>query len=112
MQLPELTKLYYSIGEVADIFGIAPSVIRYWESEFSHLRPGKNRKGERKYTTKDIEIIAEIYHLVKEKGFKIEGAKKELEALKNTQKESNTLLDHLKKLRKKIIDIRKTLDEK
>lgn len=109
MQLPELTKLYYSIGEVADIFGVAPSVIRYWESEFTHLKPGKNRKGERKYTTKDIEAIAEIYHLVKEKGFKIEGAKKEIEMLKINQKETNALLDHLKKLRKKVLDMRREL---
>ncbi len=110
MQLPELTKLYYTISEVGDIFGIAPSVIRYWESEFPHLRPGKNNKGERKYTSKDIEIIADIYHLVKEKGFKIEGARKEIDTIKKAQKESQALLQHLKNLRKKVVEMREGLE--
>ncbi|MCZ2100122.1 MAG: MerR family transcriptional regulator [Chitinophagales bacterium] len=110
MQLPELTKLYYTIGEVSDLFEVAPSVIRYWESEFPQLRPGKNNKGERKYTAKDIEIIADIYHLVKEKGFKIEGARKELETRKKIQKENNALLQHLKNIRRKAVDLRNTLD--
>lgn len=110
MQLPELTKLYYSIGEVANIFGIAPTVIRYWESEFTQLRPGKNSKGDRKYTVKDINTIADIYHLVKEKGFKIEGAKKELETIKIAEKETELLLKHMKTLRKKVIEMRKEFE--
>ncbi|MFN8338988.1 MAG: MerR family transcriptional regulator [Saprospiraceae bacterium] len=95
-----LTKLYYAIGEVADLLQVAPSVIRYWESEFQQIHPAKNSKGERKYTAKDIEMIRHIYHLVKEKGFTIEGAKKELDAEKHDKKEKNQLLSKLQHLKK------------
>ncbi|HRO08807.1 MAG TPA: MerR family transcriptional regulator [Saprospiraceae bacterium] len=110
MQLPELTKLYYSIGEVADMFGIAPTVLRYWESEFSHLRPAKNSKGDRKYTVKDIQKIEEVFHLIKEKGFKIEGARKELDRIKTMQKDTNQILIRLQMLRKKVVDLRNEVE--
>ena len=109
MDIAALTKLYYSIGEVADLFGVAPSLIRYWESEFTTLKPGKNNKGERKYTVKDIEMLQQIYHLVKERGFTIEGAKKELDQQKQASKEKNTLLKQLKDLRKKIEILRNSI---
>jgi DNA-binding transcriptional MerR regulator len=109
MQLPQLTKLYYSIGEVADMFHVAASVIRYWETEFPVLHPAKNSKGERKFTVKDIEILQQIYHLVKEKGFTIDGAKKELENQKTEKKEMNQVLKHLKELRKKAVEMRDSL---
>jgi DNA-binding transcriptional MerR regulator len=102
MELTPLTKLYYAIGEVADMFHLAPSVIRYWEAEFPQLHPAKNNKGERKYTTKDIEMIQQIFHLVKEKGFTIDGAKKEIDQQKQDKKDKNLLIQHLKDLRKKI----------
>lgn len=73
-----LTKLYYSIGEIADIFGVNTSLIRYWEKEFKNLKPNKNRSGIRKYTAKDIAEFNRIYELVKERGFTIEGARKAL----------------------------------
>ena len=73
-----LTKLYYSIGEIAEIFGVNTSLIRYWEKEFKNLKPNKNRNGIRKYTTKDIAEFNKIYELVKERGFTIEGARKAL----------------------------------
>ena len=102
MDITALTKLYYSIGEVSELFGVAPSLIRYWESEFSALKPGKNSKGERKYTVKDIELLQQIFHLVKERGFTIDGAKKELDQQKQESKEKNTVIKQLKALRKKI----------
>ena len=74
----ELTKLYYSIGEVAEMFGVSTSLIRYWESEFTFLRPKKNRKGDRQFTKKDIAYLERIYSLVKERGFTLDGAKREL----------------------------------
>lgn len=95
METGILTKLYYSIGEVSDMFEVAPSMIRYWESEFTNLKPGKNSKGERRYTPKDIEQLKSIYHLVKERGFTIEGAKRELDHVKNDHKEKNILLKKL-----------------
>lgn len=109
MQLPELTKLYYAIGEVAEMFDVAPSVIRYWETEFTQIKPAKNSKGERKFTVKDINTLQEIYHLVKEKGFTIEGARRELTEMKTDRKEHENLLKQLKSLRNKIVDLRDQL---
>ena len=71
----EISKKYYSIGEVAEKLDLNTSLIRFWESEFEILNPKKNKKGLRKYTQKDIEIIEKIYHLLKKQGFTIDGAK-------------------------------------
>lgn len=73
INLPE--KLYYSIGEVADAFDVNTSLIRFWEKEFDALKPKKNAKGNRKFTPQDIKNLELIYHLVKERGFTLEGAK-------------------------------------
>lgn len=73
-------KLYYSIGEVADIFGVNASLIRFWEKEFDAIKPKKNAKGDRKFTPKDIEIVHRIHDLVKVKGYTLEGAKKALKS--------------------------------
>ena len=110
MQAIELTKLYYLIGEVAEIFNVAPSLIRYWEAEFPSLRPAKNNRGERKYTPKDIETIKAIYHLLKEKGFTIDGAKKELDIQKSSAKEQSAIVKKLKDLRKNILNLKAELD--
>ena len=74
----EIEKLYYTIGEVSDMLGLNASQIRYWEVEFDNLRPRKDRSGNRIFTKEDIETIKLIHHLVKEKGFTIEGAKSKL----------------------------------
>lgn len=71
-------KIYYSISEVCDQTGLEPHVLRYWETEFSQLRPKKNRAGNRAYRDKDIEIIQQIKHLLYEQQFTIPGAKKRL----------------------------------
>lgn len=76
----ELTKLYYSIGEVSEMFGVTNSLIRYWETEFRQLKPKKNRRGDRQYTVKDINVLERIYTLVKERGFTLDGAKKEMKS--------------------------------
>lgn len=76
----ELTKLYYSIGEVSEMFGVTNSLVRYWETEFSRLKPKKNRRGDRQFTVKDINVIERIYTLVKERGFTLDGAKKEMKS--------------------------------
>ena len=73
-----LTKLYYSIGEVATIFDVNSSLIRFWEKEFNLIQPKKNAKGNRLFTPKDILSFNKIYHLVKNEGYTLEGAKKEL----------------------------------
>ncbi|WP_124640815.1 MULTISPECIES: MerR family transcriptional regulator [Amniculibacterium] len=73
LNLPD--KLYYSIGEVAKAFDVNASLIRYWEQEFPILKPKKNRKGNRYFTPEDIKNLKIIYHLVKEKGYTLDGAR-------------------------------------
>jgi DNA-binding transcriptional MerR regulator len=84
----ELSKLYYSIGEVANIFEVNTSLIRFWEKEFSIIQPKKNKKGNRMFTPKDILNFNKIYHLVKVEGFTLDGAKN---ALKSFDFESSKL---------------------
>lgn len=74
----ELTKLYYSIGEVAKMFDVNASLIRFWEKEFPNVSPKKNKKGNRLFTPKEIAKLDRIYILVKEKGYTLDGAKKAL----------------------------------
>lgn len=81
ISLPQ--KLYYSIGEVAEAFGVNASLIRFWEKEFDVLKPKKNAKGNRKFTPEDIKNLQFIYHLVKERGFTLEGAKTHLKEQKH-----------------------------
>jgi DNA-binding transcriptional MerR regulator len=76
--IQSLNKRYYTISEVAEMFDVSKSLIRYWEAEFEFLKPHKNSKGDRRFTVQNVEQFSEIYHLVKEKGFTLEGARKEL----------------------------------
>lgn len=92
-------KLYYSIGEVAKLFDISKSLIRYWESEFEILKPHKNGKGERKYTKKNIEQLSIIYHLVKNRGFTLKGAQGEIEANKTKLERKHQALKKLNELK-------------
>ena len=71
----EIEKVYFTIGEVAEDFNVATSLIRFWESEFDILSPKKNKKGNRQFTKSDIKKLQLIYHLVKERGFTLQGAK-------------------------------------
>ncbi len=93
MELPALTKLYYTIGETAKIFQVNPSLIRFWESEFKELKLKKNNRGNRLFTPKDIQTFNKIYTLIKEKGYTLEGAKKELKSkqIKMETTEENNL---------------------
>ncbi|MEN9346771.1 MAG: hypothetical protein RLZZ77_282 [Bacteroidota bacterium] len=77
-KLSEIEKLYFSIGEVAEMFDVNSSLIRFWEKEFPQLQPRKNNRGNRVYSKKDIELFRKIHHLVKEKGYTLEGAKNAL----------------------------------
>ena len=104
----QIEKVYFTIGEVAAQFGINPSMLRYWESEFTHLQPKKSRKGDRLYTKADIEQIRVIHHLLKEKGLTIEGARKHLKDNKNV-KENFQTLESLQKIRKFLIGLKDAL---
>ena len=99
VELDKLTKLYYSIGEVADMFDVSTSLIRYWETEFKSLRPHKNSKGDRRFTQKNIEQLRLIYYLVKEKGFTLDGAKQELKALKKREKKLSDITARLRSIK-------------
>lgn len=112
LELGELTKLYYSIGEVSEMFGVSPSLIRYWESEFPQLRPNKNTKGERRYTRQNIEQLYQIYQLVKEKGYTLDGAKKELKENKGRQQQLLRIERTLIQLRKNLEQLKGRLSEK
>jgi DNA-binding transcriptional MerR regulator len=93
---------------VAAQFSIAASVLRYWESEFIIIQPKKSRKGDRLYTKEDIENIRLIYHLLREKGFTIEGAKKYLKENKNAHQQFE-LVDSLQKLRQLLVELKENI---
>lgn len=78
MQSRELVKLYYRIGEVSDIVGVQPHVLRYWETEFRSIRPQKSSKGQRVYSRRDVEKLLRVKDLLKNQGFTIAGARKRL----------------------------------
>lgn len=105
----EIEKLYYSIGEVAEIFNVAPSLIRFWESEFDLIKPKKNRKGNRQFTKEDIDNVRTIYHLVKEKGFTLQGAKEMLRNDSNSVKDKIELIDSLKNVRRFLVELRERI---
>jgi DNA-binding transcriptional MerR regulator len=103
-------KLYYSIGEVADLFGVNASLIRFWEKEFDAIKPKKNAKGNRKFTPNDIEILTRIYQLVKVEGFTLDGAKKALTTKSKSINLSNSPVDIDKEaLKTSLLQIRNKL---
>jgi DNA-binding transcriptional MerR regulator len=104
----EIEKLYYSIGEVAEMFDVNTSLIRFWEKEFSQLQPRKNSRGNRVYNKKDIELFKKIHHLVKEKGFTLEVAKNALRE-KSTGEVAESLTDKLLRIRSELVSISSSL---
>ncbi len=109
IDLHKLEKLYYTIGEVADMFDVSRSLLRYWESEFSFLTPRKNRKGDRLFTKENIQQIQIIYNLVKVRGFTLEGAKQELKKDKATLTDQMDLLERLKSIHQRLKDLDENL---
>src|SRR5688572_8822801 len=105
----EIEKLYFSIGEVAEIFNVAPSLIRFWESEFDLIKPKKNRKGNRQFTKEDIDSVRTIFHLVKEKGFTLQGAKEMLRNDSQAVKDKMEMIDSLKKVKSFLAELREKL---
>ncbi|PHR11708.1 MAG: transcriptional regulator [Aequorivita sp.] len=107
IDLPE--KLYYSIGEVADAFGVNTSLIRFWEKEFDVLKPKKNAKGNRKFTPQDIKNLELIYHLVKERGFTLEGAKIHLKENKQKTLNQFEIIRKLESVKAELLKIKEQL---
>lgn len=104
--MEEVTIKYYNIGEAARMFKVATSLIRYWESEFDLLDPGKDEKGNRQYTEEDIEKLRLVYHLVKERGFTLKGAKKVLEDGAEGARKELELLESIKKVRSLLVELK------
>ncbi len=104
-----IEKRYFSIGEVASEFGVATSLIRFWEKEFSVLKPKKNRKGNRQFTKDDFENVRLIYHLVKERGFTLNGANELLKNEKGALKDKVELIESLSKVKSFLIQMKNEL---
>ena len=95
----DVDKLFYSIGEVAKKYEVNVSLIRFWEKEFDILKPKKNKKGNRMFTKTDIDNLDIIFHLVKERGFTLDGAKKKLKENKKDTIDNIAIVNKLKEIR-------------
>ncbi|MGY8989607.1 MAG: MerR family transcriptional regulator [Flavobacteriales bacterium] len=104
-----IEKLFYSIGEVAQMYGVNVSLIRFWENEFDILKPKKNKKGNRMFTKTDLGNLEVIYHLVKERGFTLDGAKKKLKENKKDTIDNISIIKNLKEIRTFLVDLREEI---
>lgn len=103
-------KIYYSMGEVAEMFDVNQSLIRHWESKFDCLRPHKNKRGNRMFSAEDIEKLKQIYHLVKERGMTLEGARKVMRGAAGKELARDTkLLERLQRIRAALVEVREEL---
>jgi DNA-binding transcriptional MerR regulator len=107
IELPE--KRYYGIGEVAKAFNVNTSLVRFWEKEFDVLKPKKNAKGNRKFTPEDVKNLELIYHLVKERGFTLEGAKIHLKENKHKTLSRFEIIRKLETVKAELLKIKDQL---
>ncbi len=103
-------KLYYSIGEVARMFNVNESTLRFWEKEFPQLKPKKAGRGIRQYRKEDIEILKLIYHLVKERGMTLPGARQRMKDNKEATVRNFEIVDRLKAIREELVGMKLALD--
>ena len=102
----EIEKLFYSIGEVAEMFDVKTSLIRYWEKEFDVIRPKKNKKGNRLFTKEDIDNFHLIFHLVKERGMTLKGARKKIKENKDDTEKNFEIVKSLKEIKQLLLEAR------
>ncbi|MFM2214157.1 MAG: hypothetical protein RL427_1420 [Bacteroidota bacterium] len=102
-------KRYYSIGEVAKAFGVNASLIRFWDKEFDILKPKKNAKGNRMFTPEDVKNLQLIYHLVKERGFTLEGAKTHLKEGQKKTLDQFEIISKLESVKMQLMNIKNQL---
>ena len=102
-------KVYFSIGEVAAMFNVNASLVRFWEKEFDIIKPHKNQKGTRYFTQQDIDNFHLIYHLVKERGFTLQGAKDKLNENKTEAIDHHEIVKSLEKIKSFLIEIKESL---
>lgn len=107
IDLPE--KRYYSIGELAKAFQVNASLLRFWEKEFDILKPKKNAKGNRMFTPEDLANLKIIYHLVKEKGFTLEGAKDYLKKSKTKPLDRIEIIEKLEQIKTRLLNLKNEL---
>jgi len=107
INLPD--KRYYRIGEVAKAFNVNASLIRFWDKEFDAIKPKKNNKGNRLFTQEDISNLQMIYHLVKEKGFTLEGARKKLKSKPEKIKDNHSIISRLEAIKAELNQIKNQL---
>ncbi|MBC7865620.1 MAG: MerR family transcriptional regulator [Bacteroidia bacterium] len=110
MEIENSDKVYYTISEVADIFKVNASLIRFWEKEFDVLKPHKNKKGNRLFTKKDLENIRLIYHYVKEKGFTLQGAREKMKTDGSKASKNVEVVDTLNRLKTFLLSVKADLD--
>ena len=101
-------KLYYPIGEVAQMLNVNPSLLRYWETEFPSIRPHKNKKGTRYYTESDIALLRHIYHLTRDCGYTLDGVKEQLRH-KETLDHDMQLVQTLTEARQFLVSLKECL---
>lgn len=106
----KVEKLYYSIGEVAEMLNVNTSLIRFWEKNFNIIKPHKNKKGNRYFTKEDIENLKLIYHLVKEQRMTLEGAQKKLSENKQSVSENYKIIESLTSIKQMLLEIRDQLE--
>ena len=107
INLPD--KRYYKIGEIAKAFNVNASLIRFWDKEFEVIQPKKNAKGNRMFTQEDVKNLQMIYHLVKEKGFTLDGARRKLKQNPEKFKSNHSLITRLEKIKDELIQIKNQL---
>jgi len=107
----ELDKKFYKIGDVSEILGIPESTLRYWETQFTIIKPKRNKKNIRYYTPNDIEIISKVYYLVKEKGLKLDAAQAQIRHNREGVDKRFDAIEQLKNIREQLVGFQNTLDE-
>lgn len=106
----KIEKLYYNIGEVADILGESTSLVRFWSDKFSEfVKPERNKKGNRKYSPADIKTLKTIYHLVKEKGMTLEGAYNKMKYNREGSDKNAEVVERLNAVKSTLLEIQKSL---
>ena len=106
----KVEKLFYTIGEVAAMFDVNTSLIRFWEKEFDIIKPQKNKKGNRLFTKEDIENFHIIHHLVKERGMTLKGAQKKMKENKEDTLNDFELIRSLKNIKQMLLEIKEQID--
>ena len=108
-QAGKIEKIYYTIGEVAELFEVNASLIRFWENEFDFLSPRKNKKGNRLFTKEDIDKIRIIYHLVKEKGYTLQGAREKIRVNREDVEKQVEIIGSLQRIKSFLLELKNDL---